>query len=172
MFGRPAHGDLSQARTHAATSRALDAWERVEIALFMLDGIFCQAMETRSTYGRGMIFRTRLKALRLASERYFIKRPNQAHEGEFSLLADRLLGFSLRRHDIAHGIVFPWPTDANYGSVEFGLMPAFYNITRPRDTKRFPNYVYNSEMLNEFEIKFSNLERDVKLFTHRFLHDV
>jgi hypothetical protein len=163
----PAHGDRSEKDTHNYRSRALDAWERVELALYMLDGVFCQAVGIMSQYGKGIIFRNRFKFLEAAAESYFIKYPNQEIEAEFSVLSCHLLKYSLRRHDIAHGIVFIYSTMKNRQCIEFALLPAFYTVDRPRDTENFPNYAYDSVILGNFYQKFSDLEERIKSFTYR-----
>ena len=57
-------------------------------------------------YGQGRIFRDRFNILIKSAKRYFIKSPNQELEGELCFLLQRVLGFSDRRNEVAHGIIF------------------------------------------------------------------
>ena len=52
----PAYGDAASEVTHIARSCAIDAWEYVELSLFMLDGIFTMNNKTKDKYGSGKIF--------------------------------------------------------------------------------------------------------------------
>jgi len=52
----PDHGDASDDVTHIARSRALDAWELLEVALSVLDVRFAKAVGSRIRYGSGQIF--------------------------------------------------------------------------------------------------------------------
>lgn len=158
----PDFGDLNSATTHAARSRSLDAWEHIELSLFLLDSTFARIIIGRVRYGEGLIFRQRITNLEDNARQYFVKYPNQQQEADFLSMVGTLKEASMRRHDIAHGIVAPWPRHPQI--IEFALMPPFYQVDRQSCPVRFPTYVYNAEILMAFESRFLSLRERVSSF--------
>jgi hypothetical protein len=160
----PDRGDVSAKDTHVARSRALDAWESLEVALSMLDMLFARTLGIRAKYGSGQIFVKRLDILEKGANDYFIKYPNQDKEAAFGVLVCQLRRYSQRRHDIAHGIVQPLGINDNIG-VEFGVLPAGYTIDRKGHC--FPKFIYNAEIIAALENRFIDLWRQTMDFMSR-----
>jgi hypothetical protein len=163
----PWHGDLMPAKVHEARSRALDAWENLEVSLFILDSWFRNIIKSNDAYGSGVIFVKRLEYLETTAEHFFVKYPNQANEGSFSILLCHIRNFALRRHDIAHGTVQPLVTLKNKDAakIEFALLPALYTIQRRKHLRQFPNYAYTEQMLLGFELAFDQLRKRLNEFS-------
>jgi hypothetical protein len=165
----PDHGDASENMTHIARSRALDAWELLEVALSVLDEQFARAIGSRARYGSGKIFVQRLNTLERHSSKYFIQHPDQDEEAEFDILACYIRKYSNRRHDIAHGVVQPLG-HTNIIGIDFGLLPAAYTFYRERDP--FPEYIYNSEIMTTFNNKLSEFWSRVTDFRNHLFPSV
>jgi hypothetical protein len=163
----PWHGDVLPTKTHEARSRALDAWEHLEISLYILDGWIGNVLKERGIYGSGIIFVKRLENLETASGKFFVKYPSQHNESEYEILMCHIRQFSQRRHDIAHGIVQPLITLKNkdLSQTEWALMPPFYNTQRIKIPKYFPNYAYTEQVLLEFVAKFEALREQLIRFS-------
>ncbi len=160
----PDHGDASEDVTHIARSRALDAWELLEVALSVLDARFAKAVGSRTKYGSGQIFQKRLDILERNANKYFIKYPDQNNESDFDILVCHIRRYSYRRHDIAHGVVQPLG-HTNIMGIDFGLLPAVYTIDRERNP--FPEYIYNAEIITTFTDKFSEFWKRVTDFGYQ-----
>jgi hypothetical protein len=120
-----------------AVGSALSFWEAAEINLAGLYLIFKgkpRNIPNLIAYGeKSAVFSGRLLKLQDAAEQYFVRKPDQAKEGEFRQLVERATLLSKYRHQIAHGIVMktnprgwwwlvpPWYTEKlNYsGNVWF-----------------------------------------------------
>jgi hypothetical protein len=147
----PVHGDLDENITYAGVGRVLSGWEAMEAELSHLYaafvGKFHQA-EAYREYGTGRIFTDRMKTLRTAAERYFVRHPNQSREGQFDCLAEIAVKFADRRNEVAHSIVRdlghvrPFQTDDAIGS-QFFLVPSHYNYKR-FGPDNMPTYAYTS----------------------------
>jgi hypothetical protein len=107
QFPIPYDGDEDDAHTYEGVGRVMTAWESVEFDLSRLYSIFAGDPDGQvmTEYGQGRIFRDRITALRLIASKWFLARPNQALEGDFDRICAHAEGFSLRRNEIAHGIV-------------------------------------------------------------------
>jgi hypothetical protein len=160
----PDHGDASENATHIARSRAIDAWEELEQALSFLDVQFAKAIGSRPKYGSGLTFKRRLNILEIRHNEYKVKHPHQDNEAAFDFLVCHLRKYSDRRNDIVHGVVQPIPLNSGVG-VEFGLLPASYTIDRKGNS--FPEYIYNSEIINQFKNRFSDLWRQTTTLTYQ-----
>jgi hypothetical protein len=162
----PARGDSSVRTTHVTRSQALDAWEWLEVCLWVLDGLFAQGGSGGTgSYGEGTTFVRRIDKLEKEADRYFKKNPDQTKEAEFAILACHLRQFASRRHDIAHGIVQPYLSsdNLNLSVIEFAVLPAFYIITR-KNGDHFPNYAYNEQILWDFCQHFERLGKNTRDF--------
>jgi hypothetical protein len=145
----PSHGDLDENNTYAGVGRVLSGWEAMEAELShiysALIGKFRQADAYRE-YGTGRIFTDRMKTLRTAAERYFVRHPNQSLESQFDCLAKIAVKFADRRNEVAHSIVrdLLWPFRAGdaIGS-QFFLVPSHYNYKR-FGPDYMPTYAYTS----------------------------
>ncbi len=106
----PKIGDPSEDVTYAHVGRLISQWEFLEFALSQIYSCFCVGL-TQTTYmreyGSGNIFRVRADILKRKAEDYFVKNPDQGVESEFDRLLTEAKGYSERRNDIAHGVLFP-----------------------------------------------------------------
>jgi hypothetical protein len=164
----PWRGDTLSGKVHEARSRALDAWEQAEMCLSMLDHFMARSANREGSYGTGVIFRQRLECVNdEATERYFIRFPNQDREADFACLINRFRKYADRRHDIAHGTVQRLITLRNKDLElpEFALLPAYYTIKRRNpQVPFFPGYAYTSNILSSFERKFDALREETSQF--------
>jgi hypothetical protein len=168
----PAHGDDSPDVTHIARSKALDAWEWLEIRLSMLDERFRKATQATgrvAKYGAGKIFIRRLETLQKNAQAYFALHPDQQREAILKTFTCHLRKFVLRRHDIAHGVVEAYFSQENsmQEQIECAVLPPVYAIDRQRESNLFPDYAYPSEVLYGFREQFMSLSKEVRAMTDK-----
>ena len=155
-FPLPSSGDDNERLTFDGVGRAITAWESVEFELSRLYSIFAGDPDGSAIqeYGRGQIFRERLKSLKEAGERAFIRRPDQGLEDIMGCLGGTAQGYSNRRNEVAHGIVFLVSSLTFFrvrfctaaGECSWALIPTYYNI-RKHNNDGAPTYAYTSTEL-------------------------
>ena len=123
-------------------------------------------------YGEGRIFRDRLAMLRTKAETYFIARQNQELEGTFNCLTKAAEGFSDRRNEVAHGMVFPIHTVTFFRSKfapdigtkeQYAIIPPYY-LLRKHDATGAPMYAYTYRELRILEEKLLTLSEKLGEF--------
>ena len=143
-------------------------WEDVELNLgwlfVQIDGDAFEADALR-TYGEPRIFDQRLQRLVDRVDRYFMERPNQHLEGEFSKIAIRARGFSGRRNDVDHGCVRLFNSSPP-GTMGYFLVPSYY-AGRSFAPNAMPKYAYTAAELLALEQRLYELEVDI--ITHRMM---
>ena len=85
----PQHGDANDGVLFEWVGRFISQWEHVEYNLSRLYTVFAgnpDDGETLREYGRGRIFKERIRELREAANRYFISHPAQELEAEFDAI--------------------------------------------------------------------------------------
>lgn len=105
----PERGDSDHSVLLESVGRALTSWEDLESFLAHLYA----GLSEKSLYDQTAIYEygalpnvpSRVEALRLAGNAYFIKYPHQTLEAELCWVANNFLGWSQRRNDVAHGVV-------------------------------------------------------------------
>ncbi len=167
-------GDQDPKPTFQGVGKVTTAWESVEFELSRLYSVFVGDADGDSmrAYGQARIFRDRMAALRALSDKWFIANPNQTKEGCFTLLAKSGEGFSERRNEVAHGIVFPIHTLTAFRSRfpagtdkrdHFALIPPYY-LGRKHDAIGFPEFVYTSPELQSLSDRLYELLDKIKAF--------
>jgi hypothetical protein len=162
-------GNRSRAVLFEAKGRALDAWEQVESELAHLFSAFTKEdrfdLAANLAYGEPNTVPQRLTKLRQSAEAYFVAHPSQNVEAEFDRLTAVVQNYSLRRNDIAHGIVRPFHwivTPANCrgmreeSQAEWCLIPPHY---RPKVTPNIPApaFLLTSKEINAFGDVFQQI---------------
>ncbi len=132
----PTIGDDDEEATYAGVGRVTSQWEAIEFQFSRLYSIFVgKPDEEMRAYGAGRIFRERSKILAEAARDYFIRNPDQELEGQLHALTIRAEGFSDRRNEIAHGIVFQLQRLSFFreqmdpsvrGKFQWGLIPPYH----------------------------------------------
>lgn len=160
-------GDVSEL-TYAAVGRAMSEWERLEVELAHLYTKFVRlprhSLIAIRPYGTPINFGNRMDGLENAAGGYFVTAPDQGVEGEFSTIATHCRKWSLRRNEVAHGIVQPvqWIRAFHAGDddnidmpdeTKYCLLPPHYSPRR-FDGANFPNFAYTSIELAKFEGEF------------------
>ena len=172
----PNRGDRDNARTYEGVGRVIDGWESVEFEMSRLYSVMAGHPDDAGLlqrYGSGRIFRDRQAKLQEMADRYFILQPNQRFESTFDLLDAHANGFSERRNDVAHGIVFDvktlefftnrFPPNLRNKTV-YLLIPPLHTI-RHHGADGFPVYAYNYALLMHLAIALEQLKhlfRDFK----------
>lgn len=145
-------------RLFAAVGHCLTTWESLESELSHLYSIFIgkpRQIDALQAYGRdSRIFESRMQSLEMAADDFFVRKPDQSIEGEFTSLLARCRVLAKARHQIAHGIVRAVPVydepDKDgwvVPSVGFCLWPqwyAFVNLTKHTGK----SYMYNSAQID------------------------
>jgi hypothetical protein len=105
-------GETDPIKLYVAVGMAIHAWEGMEEALARLYAAFCNLPEdpqAMSVYGsENRRFIDRINAIRESSDAYFIRFPNQEHEGELDAIVQTAVDLSIQRHRIAHGHITQW----------------------------------------------------------------
>ena len=156
----PKFGDDNEDVTFTAVGRVMTQWESIEFELARLYSTFVGKPDDYSAlreYGQGRIFRERLNDIKRAADAFFLVSPGQDVEGGFLEIETYTRGFSERRNDTAHGVVFKisgleYLADRLDSSVrnkpQFALIPLLHTIRR-HDDDWFPIYAYTSRELLE-----------------------
>jgi len=150
----PLYGDQDQAVLYEWLGRTLESWERVEFELACTYSLCVGDPEWTKVqeYGAGKIFRERIAALEEVARAFFVRRPNQQHEGQLRQLILACRGFADRRNEIAHSMIMDvsgflfWQDKlllvAPYGP-QFLLVPPYY-LLRKHNASGLPAFGYSS----------------------------
>jgi hypothetical protein len=152
--------------TYAAVGRATSAWETLEAHLSYLYSIFVEKpmlVDAMEEYGRDRRkLPCRIRALNGAADAYFVKFPNQEHQGALRFIIKETKELASKRHQIAHGVVHMLPAftgsknELGYYADRWGylLMPpwhALYNLTRKGQDD---HYRWGSREIDAWTAKF------------------
>ncbi len=122
-------------------------------------------------YGKGRIFRERLAIVQASAASLFRVRPCQTVEGNFQHLILQVEGFSNRRNDIAHGIVFQIDNITFFsekllanarGKRQSACIPPYYALRKHADG--FPSYAYTYQLLMDLQRKLQLLNIKLRYF--------
>lgn len=169
----PRKGDTIDTATYVGVGRVVSRWESVEFDLSRLYSLFVGDSDgpAMQTYGEPSIFRDRLARLDEGADRYFAARPSQEHEGTLAALRSNAEGFSARRNEIAHGIVFNLRGlsyfDNMFGpgeSEQYAVIPPLYALRFHCRDSGEPTYVYTSFELSTIERGLVSLMFSVRDF--------
>ena len=176
----PTRGDDDDDWTYAGIGRVTSQWEAIEFELSRLYSIFVgKPDEEMQGYGQGRIFIDRAKILEETAQKYFVMQPNQDLEGQLCSLMQRVRGFSDRRNEVAHGIVFQLQHLAFFrknmdtsvrGKIQFGLIPPYHTL-RKHGPDGFPLYAYTSTHLLKLEEVMRWLELDLASYRRQLFPD-
>jgi hypothetical protein len=112
---------------YIAVGRAIHSWEQMEANLADLYLAFRSipfSIASLAAYGKdNRRFVDRKVAIEASAKEYFVKKPDQAKEGQFRSIIASLDRLAIERHRIAHGHVsqwteFPLPQEAGEFEVE------------------------------------------------------
>lgn len=167
----PKAGDQVIFPVYAAVGLAITMWEMTELALAALytsltseqDG---EAFILKFEFDGSAGFQNRSKKVAQAFNAYAIANPNQKIEGRFEELMHKAGHLSMRRNDIAHGMVMNSQGWAEGDPKGFLLWPALQNYRRYRDkypSKR-PVCQLNSQQIVAFAEDFVDLRHDIDRF--------
>jgi hypothetical protein len=178
-FPFPKRGDLSEDAVYIAVGKVIDHWERVEFELARSYSLFAgdSLWEKMREYGGvgGYIFKDRAARLAKSAEKYFIRHPNQEHEGDFDLLMVKAIGFSDRRNEVAHGMAMNvqeflfWldkMPEANRWLPQNLWVPPYYH-SRKHDSLGLPAFGYSSVELEILRKRLFNLELEIDAFNEK-----
>jgi hypothetical protein len=165
----PGAEDPTPDPVYLAVGKALSAWEELEVEVAGLFAIFIGAprtsLEAYAAYASALGFSGRSGLVEKASDQFFVRRPAQDHEATLDNLLCHLRGWSLRRNDIAHGVVrehYRIRTGHSASSrTVYYLVPANYMRKRFRSDYDAPRYMYSSENIEEFRRAFRSLVQPV-----------
>lgn len=171
----PKRGNKTERALFESIGRALTAWENIEAFLASLfaalQGKDLTNREAHNEYGIEANFQGRLRALREAGDAYFVKRPNQALEGEFFSLLKEIEGWSARRNDVAHGLVCAMHlardrsrTLLSGGPLEWCLVPPEFREAKYLD-RNTPAHILTSREINAFAAAFFPVARRAHALT-------
>ena len=171
----PVVGDEDPKLTFQGVGMVMTAWESVEFELSRLYSVFASDADGESmrVYGEGKIFRDRINALRGISQKTFTASPNQNKEGCFAFIANSIEGFSQRRNEVAHGIVFPIHTLTVFRSRlprseqernHFALVPPYYLGRKHDAATGVPAFVYTSSELKSLSMRLYKSLDKIKAF--------
>ena len=179
----PTHGDEDPEPTFQGVGKVMTAWECLEFELSRLYSVFARDADgpAMRAYGEGKIFRDRVDALRrIAEKKYFVAKPNQTREGCFTFIAKSVEGFSDRRNEVAHGIVFPIHTltvfrskfsPSEQGRLHFALIPPYYS-GRKHDDIGAPTFMYTSVELQALSARLHECLDSVTAFREKLTSDL
>lgn len=166
----PKRGNRSYRVLLESIGRALTTWEELESYLAnlyaALCGQDCYDQKANNLYGDELNFSGRIAALEQAGSRYFIKRPNQAREGELAWVIKYVTGYSRRRNDVAHGVVrcLQVVTDSSKtilgSNLEWCLIPPHFR-EKKYVTPNDPVHILTSVEINKFAKDFWPILRGV-----------
>lgn len=105
----PSLGDLDPDITYRAVGEALTLWEKFEREMAGIYSILVAKQPRHSpamrAYGAILTSRGRIDLLKAASEAVFVYAPNRELRLRFKAILESATEFSVRRNEIAHGIV-------------------------------------------------------------------
>lgn len=152
----PLRGDNDENATYAGIGRVTSKWEEIEFELSNLCHDFANGLtdDGQRAYGEGKIFSNRLEILVTYSKKFFVSRCSQDAEGIFYSLAKQAQQFSLRRHEVAHGIVFDISVITFFkermedtSSPQWAVVAPYY-AARHHASDGLPRFAYASPELN------------------------
>lgn len=166
MFANASEGPI-----FTALGRAINRWEHIEFSLAQMFSLFIgdESLRAMREYGAPTIFRDRLAGLLRKAETWFVKNPNQMHEGTFETLVAAARGFSDRRNEFAHGLVLDvtqhifWRVRLRLSapeSVRYLVVPALH-VVRKYDQHWQPTFGYSSYELDLLSERMSDLEGEI-----------
>ena len=171
----PNKADTDDSATFAGVGRVLTEWELVEFVFGTIYRVFRGDLTLKLVheYGAlGEVFIRRYPRLKAESDSYFARCPNQSIERQFYKLLERAIGYSGRRNDVAHGIVFA-VQETSYFKIRLGqfpphtnlwlLVPPAYALEKHNGTVR-PLYAYSSTELNALAKNLNDLSSDLQAF--------
>jgi hypothetical protein len=172
----PKHGDANNGVLFEWVGRLMSQWEHVEYNLSRLYSVFAgnpDDGETLREYGKGTIFRERLRKFRECANRYFLAHPNQELEAEFDALCMAAEGFSGRRNEVAHGVSFPtrllpFFRDRNASTDRWAITPPYFAL-RNYDQAGYAKYGYTSRELNQLVLRMGTLLIRIRTFHEAML---
>lgn len=176
----PRRGDSDRSRTYTGVGMVTSAWESIEFTLSRLYSIFINHNDELAAlreYGDGAIFRSRLGTLTNAAEAFFVTHSDQKIEAEFDEIVSHAIGFSERRNDVAHGMVFEINTIPYYqefldpkfhDQTQWAVIPPFHTLNR-HEARGIPAHAYTSQTLNGLVGKLLRLGYWIKQYRNRFV---
>ena len=164
----PACGDDDFKQTLYGVGLFITHWEAIEFELSRLYSFFAGDPDGEAVkrYGKGRIFVERLDILNKAAASYFVSNTNQQTEAAYDDLANEASGFSVRRNEIAHGIVMDVARITIFqqkmplldpSKKHIVLIPPYYAM-RFHGSDGFPLYAYNSTQLETLSSYLLRLE--------------
>lgn len=156
-----------------AVGQALSAWESVEhyiariFAVLVAEKISGPPYATSAdgsspaarAYGSVISFQGRATMVEAAANAFFYTHPHPEFPGRLRKLMKTAVGWTARRNDVAHGIVYGCPWD---GSKSL-LWPNDYSTSK-RSIDRQVAYWYNDEQIIEFGKAFDRLGTEFSKF--------
>lgn len=156
----------------------LHEWSLVEIALSHLqaildgnprDGAAIQA------YGMGRVFSSRLEGFKQIASTYFIKNCDQHREAELCGLVLQARNFSIRRNEVAHGVLRDFHSidltkDAIEPKLSYFLVCPYYD-QKGKSLIDFPFYMYNTKTLDKLAENIAKLQVALEVFSDLILPD-
>lgn len=158
--------------TFAHVGRVISHWESIEFELSRLYAWFSGAPEDQGfmeQYGTGTIFQSRANNLAKRADALFTSSPDQRREGEFGALLTEARGFSNRRSDIAHGIIFPIDRLTFFRShikrsllhrKHYAIIPPIY-AGRYANAQGFPEFAYTSVEMSRLTNRLRSLQAQI-----------
>jgi hypothetical protein len=148
----PERGTVSEADIYWSVGRALSLWEYFEFHLAILFNVLSDqsivSPMVRRAYGAVASFGGRADLLNAAADAYFAKFPDQTLKADVSKLLKTARRASIRRNDIAHGMVSAYNFE-NCKISDFVLLPAAYRTNR-HDLDWKPTYALTAEHIRAF----------------------
>jgi hypothetical protein len=167
----PKHGDRNDGTLFEWVGRLMSQWEHLEFNLSRLYTVFAGSPDDGSTlreYGKGSIFKEKLKSLRECANKYFIANPHQDLEAEFDCLCIIAEGYASRRNEVAHGVSFPtrllpFFQDKNARPDRWAITPPYF-LSRSYDQAGYAKYAYTSQELNHYVLQIGMLLVRIRTF--------
>jgi len=153
----PKHGDDNDSELFQWVGRLISQWEHAEYNLSRLYTIFAGHPDDGPTireYGKGTIFKERLRGLREHANKYFIAHPDQELEAEFDCICVIAESYASRRNEVAHGVSFPtrmlpFFQDKKAKRDRWAITPTYFAL-RSYDQAGYARYGYTSRELNHY----------------------
>ena len=168
----PRRGDADQVQTYAHMGFTIARWEAVEFDLSRLHSFFLGSLDELAPmrdYGEPRIFRERADKLAKAANAYFTAHPNQSQEAHFDAILASARGYSNRRNEIAHGMVFRIDVISYFRRnikpqllkrPHFAVIPPLYALRAHRSG--FPDWAYNSQMMERLCHRLIMLQKKIR----------
>ena len=171
-------GDADYNDTLRGVGLVLHEWSLVEIALSHLQAILNGTPRDGSAiqaYGMGRVFSSRLEGFRQVASTYFMRNCDQHREAELDGLILQASNFSIRRNEVAHGVLRDFELlDLNTGKREtklsYFLVCPYYD-QRGKSLVDFPFYMYNAETLRQLAENIAILQIALETFADHIMPD-